>query len=403
MSESTPYQLSSSQSTLVAERIKRDYNELRGGPDLVRVNFPFGGEGWMSVKYDVAREMYNDPRFSVEKMNELDDYPRIRQTEKGSVPSFLQYDGTKHTTKRSVLMKHLTVKRVQKLVPATNRMITDGLDQFEQLGKPADMAAAFTRQIPLRVLCALLGTPTIEDPKFLEASYFLVDSSAQTLEEAMEAYQYIGKHFDAMYEEKKRNPGDDLLSALIEDTETGKWTDEELRGVGFTLLMAGHDATASMLTGILEWLSYEPELYERLRNEPESRPRALEEFFRCVTVGIGIPRGRIALEDVRIGDALVKAGDAVGGNIVAAHNDPDAYPNPNELDIDRKSPKPHMAFGYGPHACVGAQLARMEIRLTLDAIFSRYKTLRNVNSSENWRERRGMKGPRELIVTWDKA
>ncbi|GAA1466566.1 cytochrome P450 [Microbacterium thalassium] len=404
MTATLPYPMPAKQNLVNAEGIKRDYAELREQASVVPVAFPFGeGDGWMTLTYDLARQMYNDPRFSIEAMLDLDEYPRMRQAEKMATPSFMAYDGEKHQTKRKVLMKHLTVKRVQKLIPDTARLVEEALDDLERSGNPANVSDTFSRILPVRVLCSLLGAPPIEDREFLEASYFVVDSRAQTLEQVMEAYVLIATYFDKLYEEKKRNPGDDLMSAMIHDTEAGEWTEDELRTLGMTLLAAGHDATGSMLNGMLEWLSYEPELFTRLRNEPEALPRATEELLRCVSVGVGIARGRIATEDMELGGVHIKAGDAVGGNFQAAHHDPAAYPNPDVLDIDRVDPKPHMAFGYGPHACVGAQLARMEINLALKAVLGRYKTFTNVEPAEGWRERRLMKGTPQLIVNWERA
>ncbi|MEQ6900426.1 cytochrome P450 [Nocardioides sp. YIM 152588] len=408
MAVTTPYKMQAAQNLLVAEDIKADYQELRAtGAEVVRIDFPFGGEGWMTLRYDLTREFYNDPRFGIEIMQSLDDYPRVRQIEKSAGASFIQYDGAKHQKKRAVVMKHLTMKKVLKLQDATREMVVDALDEFEATGEPGgpgNIAHVLGRLLPVRVLCALLGAPPIEDPEVLEASYLLVDSRAMTPEDMMEAYVKIQTYFQELYAWKKENPGEDLLSALIHDTAAEDWTEEELSSFGFTLLAAGHDATGSMLNGILEWLSYEPELYERLRDEPEALPRAMEEFFRLVTVGFGMARGRIALEDIEdYGGVSIKKGEAVGGNIVSSHQDDRIYPHANEFDLDRENPAPHMAFGYGEHACVGAQLARMEIRVALEELFKRYSRFENVEPSEGWRGRRRMKGPADLWVTWERA
>jgi nocardicin N-oxygenase len=404
MTATCPFHLPAAQNTVPAEELKEQYAQMRASSatDVVRVGFPFGGDGWMSLTYDRAREILADKRFSIEKMGELDDYPRIREIEKGAPPSFLQYDGRKHAAKRRVLMKNLTAKRVAELKPLTQEIIDEALDDFEASGNPADIAHHVGRMVPLKVLAALMGAPVLEDPRVLDASYLLVDSRAMSPEEAMDSALVLFGFFNEIYEEKRANPGDDLLSALITDTEAGAWTEEELRAVGFTLLAAAHDATATMLNGIMEWLSYEPELYQRLRTDEEAFPRALEEMFRVITVGIGIPRGRIALEDVWLGDVLIKEGDAIGGNLLAAHGDPEAYPNPLELDIDRESPLPHMAFGFGQHACAGASLARMEIAAVLKSVLARYSTFENVEPYEGWRSRRLLKGPKELVIKWNR-
>lgn len=399
------YKLHAKQNLVNWAETRRDYDQLRSEGEVVRVDFPFGGEGWMTTTYDLAREFYNDANFSIEAMLGRDEYPRIRMVEgtQAQNPSFMAYDGAKHQAKRAVLMKHLTVKRVNAMRERTQKFIEEGLDEFEAQGSPAEITTIFARLVPLHILCAMLGTPTITDPDFIEACYKIVDSRVTTMEEVAEAYGVTARFFNGLYEEKKANPGDDLMSAMITDTDAGLWSDDELRSLGTTLLAAAHDATGAMLNGMLEWLSYEPELYQRLRTDPAAFAPAFEELLRLVSVGIGVARGRLALEDTVVGGVQIAAGDAVGGNLLAAHLDPAAYPNPAEIDLERADPKPHMAFGFGPHACPGSQLARMEITLALKEVLRRYSRFENVEPREGWRERRLLKGTPSLVVRWERA
>lgn len=190
---------------------------------------------------------------------------------------------------------------------------------------------------------------------------------------------------------------------MIQDKNDGLWSEDELRSLGTTLLLAAHDATGVMLNGQLEWLSHEPELYARLQREPESFARAFEELLRLVSVGTSAPRGRIALQDAELGGVTIKAGDAIAGNLLAANTDPAVYSNPLVFDMDRASTLPHVAFGVGPHACPGMHLARMEITLALQEILRRYKTFENVEQPENWLPTRLCKGAPEVIVKWERA
>mgnify|MGYP000078257009 FL=1 len=189
MTATCPFHLPAAQNTVPAEELKEQYAQMRASSatDVVRIGFPFGGDGWMSLTYDRAREILADKRFSIEKMGELDDYPRIREIEKGAPPSFLQYDGRKHAAKRRVLMKNLTAKRVAELKPLTQEIIDEALDDFEASGNPADIAHHVGRMVPLKVLAALMGAPVLEDPRVLDASYLLVDSRAMSPEEAMDS------------------------------------------------------------------------------------------------------------------------------------------------------------------------------------------------------------------------
>ncbi len=405
MTAMTPYKLQTKPNLVNWSEAQRSYAQLRETGDVVRIEFPFGGEGWMTTTYDMVRQMYTDPNYSIEIQSSGKEYPRMRyiESDNSKNPSFMQYDGAKHQAKRAVLTKYLTIKRVNALRESTQQVIEETLDELEALGSPADFTTNFAKLVPLRVLCALLGMPTITDQAFIDACYTIVDSRVENPQELMAAYGTIVPFFNALYEEKTRNPGDDLMSAMIQDKNDGLWSEDELRNLGTTLLLAAHDATGVMLNGQLEWLSHEPELYERLRAEPESFPRAFEELLRLVSVGTSAPRGRVALEDTVLGGVTVKAGEAVNGNLLAANTDPEVFPDPLAFDMDRVAPKPHVAFGVGPHACPGMHLARMEITLALKEILRRYMTFENVQPNEDWLSTRLCKSAPEVVIRWERA
>ncbi|GLI28593.1 cytochrome P450 [Agromyces rhizosphaerae] len=401
----TAHKLETKQNLVNWSEAQDAYAALRETADVVRVEFPFGGEGWMTTTYDMVREMYNDPNYSIEIQSSGREYPRMRyvETDNSRNPSFMQYDGAKHQAKRAVLTKYLTIKRVNALRESTQQIIEETLDELEALGSPVDFTVHFAKRVPLRVLCALLGMPTITDQAFIDACYKIVDSRVENPAELMAAYGIIVPFFNELYEEKSKHPGDDLMSAMIQDKNDGLWSEDELRNLGTTLLLAAHDATGVMLNGQLEWLSHEPELYARLRAEPESFPRAFEELLRLVSVGTSAPRGRVALEDAELGGVAIAAGEAIAGNLLAANTDPAVFPDPMVFDMDRPVTKPHVAFGSGPHACPGMHLARMEITLALQEILRRYETFENVEPHDDWRSRRLCKSAPEVVVAWKRA
>ncbi|WP_175494415.1 cytochrome P450 [Herbiconiux ginsengi] len=358
----------------------------------------------MTTTYDLVKDFYTDPNYTVEFFGD-EDFPRMRQTEKSTTltQSFLSTDGEHHQTKRGVLMRHLTVKRVNALRPRTQEFVNQCLDDFEARGNPSDITSTIGKVLPMHVLCSILGMPTITDPVFIDACSAIVDSRVTSMEEVYEAYSKITPVFVELYERKKREPGEDLMSAMIQDTAEGKWTEDELRGMGMTLLTAAHDATGVMLNSCIEWLSYDVATFERLKREPEALPRAFEEMLRLLTVGISFPRARMAKEDAILGNTTIKRGESVGGSLLAANTDPAAFPNPLTFDMDRVDPARHVTFGLGPHACPGAQLARMEITLALQEIVKRYSRFENVLPSEGWRERALCKGSAEVVVEWGRS
>ena len=406
MAVQIPYPLPAKQDMVNSPALERDFAELHTMGSLVRAKFPFGGEGWIAVRYDVAKSVLDDPRFGLEITREMGDYPRIRQVETGPPfpPSFVQYDPPIHTKKRSVLMKHLTVKRVRQLRPRVEALVESQLDLVESMGPPVDLSAHFAREIPVRVFADLIGAPVDEHDRFLKAARLLGNSRAETPEEAAEAIGTLRDYFAELVDRRKRSPGDDLISALILETETtGSWTEEELHGVGVILLLGAHDATSAMLGGIIEWLSHDRALYQQIRNDPQSFPRAFEEFVRFIPAGLAGTRSRIALEDVQVGEVLVKKGEAVLPIVHAANFDESAFENADLLDLDRQPTAPHLAFGFGPHACVGLQLARMEIDVAIRALVRRFTSIENMNTNPRWFDERLLRGPKEIRVAWEKA
>lgn len=403
----TPYPLPAKQDIVETVPMERDYLDMHATASPIhRAKFPFGGDGWIITGYEELRQVLEDERFGIEEAAELDDYPRIRQIEVGRPfpPSFNEYDPPKHTVKRSVLMKHLTVKRVRTLRPATEQLVEAQLDAFEALGPGADIGEHFARLIPVQVFGHLVGVPETEYGRFLHAAHTFSNSRAETNEQAEEALNTLKDYFAELVDRRRTEPGEDLISALVQDTDAGqKWTEEELHGIGMVLLMAGHDATGAMLAGIIEWLSHDKPLYDRLRANPASFPRAFDELVRFIPAGLAGTRTRIAYEDVQVGDVLIRKGESVLPIVHAANFDPEVFPDPMRLDLDRENTTPHVAFGHGAHACVGQQLARMQIDVAMQAIFRRYETLTNTNTDPDWAEHRLLRGPKKVEVVYTKA
>ncbi|GAA4554506.1 cytochrome P450 [Pseudonocardia xishanensis] len=401
MAVPVPYPLPLRQDEVLAPPLERDFAELRSISPLVRATFPFGGEGWIALGYKEVKAVLSDSRFSLAEAMR-GDHPRIRITEGGPPfpPSFTQLDPPEHTKQRGVLMKHLTVKRVRALRPAIEKIVGEQLDAIERKGPPADFATDFAQDIPVRVLCHLLGVPATERARFLADASPLANSRVVDVEEAARLFASLTEYFGELVARKRAHPTDDLLSALVHDTELGGlWTTEELHGVGVVLLIAGHDATAAILGGILRWLVHQPHTYASLRDEPEMIPKAFEEFVRFLPAGLAGTRSRIAMEDVTIGDVTIAAGEAVLPIVHAANFDESEFAHAGELDLNR-SASPHVAFGHGAHSCVGSQLARVEIDVAVRATLQRFERLVAVDPDPEWRQQILLRGPKSIPVTW---
>lgn len=397
-----PYPMESRQDLIVAAELEQDLDTLRDryGP-VVPAIMPFGeGRAWIAIGYDEVRQVMNDERFVVWK-HRGNNYPRLRFNEGHKPPfrmAFDKMDGPEQIARRRVLARHLSAKRVMGMRDSSRQKIDRFLDDFVQLDQGADMMRNFVERVPLAVIADLLGVPAEETDVFLEAALDHMNGRIVSEEQAKKHIERVNEYFDTLVARRRREPGDDLISALMGDMEGGIWDDEELGGVGFVLLTAGHDSTASIIGGIMYWLAHDPETFAYLKKNRDALPRALEEFLRVVPAGTGT-RVRIATEDVEIGGVTVRKDDGIHPLVHPANFDERVYTDPYQLDFAREEAV-HLRFGFGPHACPGNQLARMEIREALGAILDRFVKLEAAEPDPEWRSKMLMRGPKSINVNW---
>ena len=374
------------------------------GP-VVRARFPFGSypkgpDGWIVIGYDEAKFVLSDPRFSVEESTWYD-YPRIRADQSPVGPrSFMDLDPPQHTPRKLMMSKHMTVKRVQALIPETESIVSRCLDLMEETGPPADLVHHLTQAVPPGVLCHLLGIPEEEYILIRPAATAIGSSQPKSVEEFEAAVEFLRSYFVELTARRKQEPRDDLISALITDTE-GQWTEDELNDIGRIIVSAGQDTTAVAMGSIFQWLVNNHASYRLLRQDPSLIPSAVEEFLRLLPVGLsGAGHTRIAMEDVEVGSVQFKRGDPVLPIVHAGNLDPAVYQCPMEFKLDREGAPPHIGFGYGPHGCPGQQLARMELQTALRLTIERFPELRAAQENSDWRADMLLRGPKLLEVTW---
>lgn len=391
------------QDTVVAPDLARTLAGLRRehGP-LVRATLPVGGDGWLAIGYDTVRFVLSDPRFSMWE-HRKGDYPRVRENEGSRPPfpeSFVLMDPPDHTARRRLLMKHFSVKRINELRPNIEKTVNHYLQAVLDAGPGADLVRDFAQMVPVAVACDLLGVPVDERHRFLPAASALINGTVRDAQDSDDKIEQINAYFGELLDRRRIAPGDDLISAMIQDPAvTEVWTEKELRGVGFVLLFAGHDATAAILGGVLRWLAFAPDLQSQLRARPEDVTALREEFLRFFPAGFGT-RSRVALEDVQIGDVLVRRGEAVLALPQAANFDEAAFDAPHDLRTDERRDAAHLRFGHGIHACVGQQLARAEIDIAVRAVVERLPDFTPVQADPDWQEHVLLRGPDSLQVTW---
>jgi cytochrome P450 len=260
---------------------------------------------------------------------------------------------------------------MKRLEPRIAEIVEAQLDAMEMAGPPADLVETFALPIPSLVICELLGVPSDDRADFQRRTARQLDLSIPIAERM--ALQRQGRaYMRSLVERSRRQPGEDILGMLVRD-HGAELTDDELIGVASLLLLAGHETTSNMLSlGTLALLRH-PDQPAAVRDDPDAVGPAVEELLRWLSiVHSAIPR--ITTADVEIAGVPIPAGELVFVSLPSANRDPDFIDSPEMLDI-RRGVAGHLAFGHGVHHCLGAPLARMEMRIAFPALLRRFPTL----------------------------
>ncbi|MEO3972422.1 cytochrome P450 [Streptomyces sp. CAU 1734] len=337
--------------------------ELHGGPSSQVV-------GWLVTGNDESREVLSDQhRFTMLPPADTEEQSRRLQ----NIGNLLHYDPPEHSRLRRMLNPEFTMRRLRRLQPRIDDVVEECLDAMEQAGSPADLMRHFAWQIPGHTSCELLGVPR-DDRAELSRHLDITRDDGRGRARQMAAGRAFRAYFGRFTERQRRDPGEDLLGMLVREYGDGI-TDEELEGLAASLTSAGIENVAAMLgLGTLALLEH-PGQFARLCEDPGLIDRAVEELLRYVTV-IPTLSPRTALEDVPLGGQVVPKGERVicsafAVNRIAAPGDD----TDDGLDITRET-RPHMAFGHGVHHCLGAPLARMQLRTAFLALARRFPGLR---------------------------
>jgi cytochrome P450 len=361
---------------------------LAAAPPISRLRYPDGSLGWLVTEHAAARFVLSDPRFS--SRLDLAKSP-IRVSEPVVVPgAFLFMDPPEHTRYRRLLAGQFTVRRMRALEP---RIASIAAGLLDAMTAPADLVREFALPLASLVICELLGVPYESHTDFERASHAMVDPSLPEPQRDAAGGELFGL-LASVVAEKRRSPGDDLLSGLL------ALTDDEVMGIGVMLLFAGHETTANMLgLGTFALLRHTEQL-ALLRADPSLIDGAVEELLRHLSI-VQYEVNRAALEDVEVAGQRVAKGESLLVSLPMANRDPARFPSPSTLDITRGTAA-HLAFGHGVHQCLGQQLARAELRIGFSALLSRFPTLRLAvpPSDIPLRTGRGIYGVDALPITW---
>lgn len=350
---------------------------LRAEDPVSRVRTATGDLGWLVTRYDDTRFVLTDRRFSLA-------FSGLDAGDDAHNDSLFQ-DPPGHTRLRQLVSRAFTPRRVAELRPRAEEIAAGLIEELAARHAPADLMEAFAYPLSITVIGELLGVPVAERERFRAWSDALMSLSG-------EGGQHIGAAWGSLHQQvtdlvlrKRADPGNDLLSALIDvrDQDDGRLSEEELVMMAITLIPAGYLTTATGI-GLGTVLLARHSQFALLAADPLLVSPAVEEVLRYQTAAGDV--ARVASEDLEIGGQPIRAGEKVLISLTSANRDERRFPEPDRFDITRAE-NPHLTFGHGIHHCLGAALARLELQVAFTAVANRLPTLHLAVSREelSWR------------------
>jgi cytochrome P450 len=368
----------------------------------VPVTLPSGDQATLVTRYRDVRALLVDHRLS-RNLNRPD-AARISRHNKMFQDSRIDPDPPEHTRVRRLVMKAFTPARVAELEPFIHRTVAELLDAMAARGGPVDLNEAFAFPLPIRVICHLLGVPEHDMARFRGWTDAFLSVSGLTGPQIGAAMGELTAYMDELIAAKRQQPGADLISAMIRvrDEVDGALTEYELRWWCRLLLVVGYETTATQLGGGVAMLLTHPDQLAKLRADPTLLPGAIEELLRWKLVGSSVSMLRYATEDIELGDVTLPAGTSVIPAADSANQDETVFAAPDEFDITRHNAAEHLTFSLGPHYCIGAGLARTQLRIATGALLERFPDLRLAVPADELTRQPGalLEGFVAIPVTW---
>ena len=318
----------------------------------------------------------------------------------------LQSDPPDHTRLRGLVVKAFTARRVEDMRPRIQAIVDQAIDAVIERGH-MDLIEDFAFRLPVTIICDMLGIPEDNRELFYKGSrdggriLDPVPSTPKEIEAGNTANMMAAMYFHQLFELRRKQPGGDLITQLLQAEEDGqKLTNEELTANIILLFGAGHETTVNLIGNGLLALHRNPDQLALLKASPGLITNAIEEFLRYDS-SVQLT-GRVALEDIEeLGGKRISKGEAVLCLLGSANHDIAVYPDhPERLDITRPNVKP-LSFGGGIHFCLGAQLARIEAEIAIATLLRRIPDLR-LDDVENpeWRPTFVLRGLKRLPASW---
>ncbi|MFF3468151.1 cytochrome P450 [Streptomyces sp. NPDC001984] len=380
-----------------------EYAELRSQSPATKVQLRLSGApAWLLTRYEDVKKVLGDPAMSSNA--KLPGYP-LQFSVPEEVLQFIKFpfsalDAPEHTTQRRLVIPEFTARRIQSLKPRIQQIVDERIDAMLAQGGTVDLVKELAAPVPSLLFCEMLGADPEDIDYFRRYSEVTMNRNS-TQEEITVLYTEMDGFLGRLIEKKEQEPGDDLLSRLVaKNREEAGLELADLVSIARLLVVAGFDTTANMIGLGTLVLMQNPQVADELRADPSLTRKAVDELLRFLSIADSATV-RVATADIEVGGITIRAGEGVIASNGAANWDATVFENPDTLDIHRDS-KNHLAFSYGAHQCLGANLARVQLEIVFSALLARIPTLRPAVPVEELSFMHGghIYGLHELPVTW---
>ncbi|KDE97758.1 cytochrome P450 [Mycolicibacterium aromaticivorans JS19b1 = JCM 16368] len=345
-----------------------DLLALQGTGPIHRVLTSVGDEAWLVTGYSLVRSLMDNELLGRTHRDPAN-APRSRTSALfgGPIGDF-DSEPADHARMRRLLQPHFGPRHMRTLQPKVEGLCAALLDDMHRHGPPADLLTSLTQPLPILVICDLLGVPYADRDRFR----LWVDDAAFSPDDdvSLKGLESLLGYGMELVGAKRANPDDDVISRLCDEPDLA---DFEIATLAMQLLFAGHETTVTQIwVGCLLLLS-NPDQWQTLLHNPNLIPKAVEEVLRAgMTGGVGVPR--YARGDIDADGVTIREGDLVLLDPGAANHDPEFFADPDRVDLNR-SGAAHVGFGYGLHYCLGAALARLELKIVYSQLIPNFPTL----------------------------
>ena len=380
-----------------------EIEKLRAAGPVVEVRFPLVGTVWTTTTQDLANQVLRDSQTFTLRKDDGDVVglqwwmPKIVRT---IANNMLSTDAPDHARLRGIVDEAFRRRAVLEMEPRILAMAGELANELFAEGSPADLVDRYARRLTLSVICELLGLPFADRPKFTAwANGFTRLTNAFGFLGVVPKIFAMKRYMEARLDAARESGGTGLIAELVRVEKEGKRISrDEMVSMLFLLLFAGHETTTHLISGSVHELLRNPGLRDWLEKDWRRADNAVEEFLRFVSA-VQFSKPRFVRKEVELGGARLKSGEKVMPMLVAGNFDPQANEHPEKLDLERK-PNRHVAFGAGIHFCLGHQLARIEAKCALRALFERWPRLElaAADSRIRWRKRAGIRAIERLPV-----